>query len=173
MRALSPVSFSARSRRRTWFLSALCGWLLGVGAVSQTQVVSLNDVAQSLGLVTYNTNAPGEPVTITQEGAPLELLRPAVSVEERIGLDGQPLLGAEPLLQGAFVDAFDLRLRVHALDLEEGGIQVSRRFASVDWNSRSGLRPGEDPSEVFGPGWNTSLAPSIRFEQPTEGDIDQ
>ncbi|MEM7600259.1 MAG: hypothetical protein AAF357_02460, partial [Verrucomicrobiota bacterium] len=111
----SPVSYSTRSRRRTWFLSALCGWFLGVGAVSQTQVVSLNDVAQSLGLVTYNTNAPGVPVTIIQEGVPFEMLRPSVSVEERIRVDGDSFPLTDPLPDGAFVDAFDLRLRVHAL----------------------------------------------------------
>ncbi|MDF1813156.1 MAG: hypothetical protein P1V20_13240 [Verrucomicrobiales bacterium] len=146
---------------------------------AQTQNVTLVDTGQTLGLIPNATNDPGIPPTIVQAGESLVPYHVISSPQSIVSLDGTPNLSGvrpdHPPTEQIAIDAYLLRLLLATTDITAGtpeqdfSLPLVRRYHSTVYHSKSGLRPGEDPTQVFGPGWASSVLPNIHLESPNAG----
>ncbi|MEM9282597.1 MAG: hypothetical protein AAGA96_12285, partial [Verrucomicrobiota bacterium] len=137
--------------------------------------------------VPNNTNVAGMPLTAWLDSQGLNLING--TPETLVGLftsAGEPITDPIQVREGydgdfdrmeKYIDGFDHRLHMAYWDL--GSIAdgenianpnpVIRRYRPFTYNSKAGLLPGEDPSQVMGGLWTNSVTPTIRFEIPVTG----
>jgi YD repeat-containing protein len=120
-------------------------------------------------------------VTYTYQVTPPDLSIPldeaSGSRYRKIALNGLPMSDEKPQQSAesdqegeeTYVDALTLGLRHSTTDVylpvsgSDFSVSARRDFRSQVWNSRSGLRPHEQPDLPFGVCWSSNLAPNIKF----------
>ena len=165
-----------------WILFLTVAFLSLVGPVTihaQNQNVNLNEAGQVIGIIPNATNDPGVPPTIIHDTNGHVPYPAKVIPQSIVALDGAPNLTGTvqpfPSLDEAYVDTFNLALHLGTTDLQvatvvnEIPLAIVRRYHSRVYSSKTGLRPGEDPSKTFGVGWTSSLTPSLHLESPHAG----
>ncbi len=127
----------------------------------------------SLGSKTFTIQkavSPGAFSSANEEVAGAEYRK--VALNGRPLPDGKPQTASESDQQDeeTFVDALTLGLRHSVSDVYEKipgtdlPLTVNRVYNEETWSSRRGLRPHERPDEPFGPGWQSNLVASLRWE---------
>lgn len=166
-----------------WFctvVAALCVFG-GQSLWAQTQNVTIVEAGEAVGIIPNATNDPGIPPTIKHATNGFTPFSGTVTPQSMIDLNGTPNLSSEllafPALEEAYADTYHLALHYATKDIQivlpttELPLAAVRRYHSTTYTSQTGLRPGEDPSKVFGMGWTSSINPTIHFTLPEPGDM--
>lgn len=102
----------------------------------------------------------------------------------KVSLAGRPMPGAKPQLEDesdnippeTYIDPLTMQVCHNTSDIEisipmsEMKLSLRRNHQSALWNFQSGLRPHENPANVFGATWTTNATPHIMMKRQRASD---